>query len=140
MEGAFLIFAIIFWVLPIWVGHQIGKPKGRAGGVWGLLLGWIGVIIVALLPPTHLSPGVPGAGPPALMGGPMYRECPHCKESMRRDASICPHCHRESRPWQLYEGRWWVRGADSDTWHWLNEQTNEWVRAEEQGSASTAPA
>ena len=25
-----------------------------------------------------------------------YRECPYCKEQMRRDASVCPHCQRDS--------------------------------------------
>jgi predicted amidophosphoribosyltransferase len=27
------------------------------------------------------------------------RECPACKEKMRRDASICPHCRTPSQPW-----------------------------------------
>ena len=26
------------------------------------------------------------------------RECPACKERMRRDASICPHCRTPSTP------------------------------------------
>lgn len=26
-----------------------------------------------------------------------YRECPFCKEQMREDASVCPHCRRESK-------------------------------------------
>lgn len=30
---------------------MIGGPKGRYGWIWGLFLGWLGVIIVALLPP-----------------------------------------------------------------------------------------
>jgi hypothetical protein len=46
----FLIFATIFWILPIYVAHQIGVSKHRAGWAWGLILGWLGVIIVALLP------------------------------------------------------------------------------------------
>ena len=28
-----------------------------------------------------------------------YRECPFCKEDMRRDASVCPHCRNNSEPW-----------------------------------------
>ena len=39
----------IFWIAPIFVGHKLGAPKNRAGWAWGLLLGWIGVIIVACL-------------------------------------------------------------------------------------------
>jgi hypothetical protein len=44
-----LVFIGIFWIAPIFVGHKIGAPKNRAGWAWGLLLGWIGVIIVACL-------------------------------------------------------------------------------------------
>ena len=47
-----LVFAIVFWVLPVFVSHKIGAPKNRQGWIWGLLLGWIGVIIVACLPPV----------------------------------------------------------------------------------------
>jgi hypothetical protein len=46
---AFLIFVAIFWIAPIVVGHSIGVGKNRAGWAWGLLLGWIGVIVVACL-------------------------------------------------------------------------------------------
>jgi threonine/homoserine efflux transporter RhtA len=51
-----LIFAAIFWVAPIFVGHKLGAPKNRAGWAWGLLLGWIGVIIVACLSAKHPQP------------------------------------------------------------------------------------
>jgi hypothetical protein len=47
-----LVFAVFVWVLPIFVGHKIGAPKNRAGWAWGLLLGWLGVIIVACLGPV----------------------------------------------------------------------------------------
>jgi drug/metabolite transporter (DMT)-like permease len=39
-----------FWALAIYVAHQIGRPKHRAGFAWGLFLGWLGVLCVALLP------------------------------------------------------------------------------------------
>lgn len=74
-------FVVVLWVVPIFVGHAIGKHKDRAGFLYGLLLGWIGVIIVAVLPPVTNSV--------------THCECPHCKERMRRDASVCPHCQRE---------------------------------------------
>jgi hypothetical protein len=44
-----LLFIAAFWVAPIVVGHRIGTRKNRAGWAWGLLLGWVGVIIVACL-------------------------------------------------------------------------------------------
>jgi hypothetical protein len=44
-----LIFIALFWIAPIFVAHKLGAPKNRAGWAWGLLLGWIGVVIVACL-------------------------------------------------------------------------------------------
>lgn len=104
-----LIGAIILWVVPIFVAYAIGKPKHRAGAVYGIFLGWLGVLILALLPAS-----------PAMRTAPtgLYRECPHCKEDMRRDARVCPHCRNESEPWLLEDGRWW-RQIDG-RWHWLN--------------------
>jgi hypothetical protein len=48
------LFALIFWVAPIIVGHKIGEPKNRAGWAWGAILGWLGVIIVLCL--SDLNP------------------------------------------------------------------------------------
>jgi hypothetical protein len=48
-----LVFAAVLRALPIYVAHRIGAPKGRMGWLCGLLLGWIGVIIVAVLPPAR---------------------------------------------------------------------------------------
>lgn len=46
-----LLFVIVLWVLPIFIGHRLGKNRGRAtAGTWlGILLGWLGVIITACL-------------------------------------------------------------------------------------------
>jgi hypothetical protein len=52
MAGVFLVL----WLVAIMVGQVIGAPKHRAGWAWGLLLGWIGVIIVACL--SDASPEV----------------------------------------------------------------------------------
>jgi hypothetical protein len=45
------IAVVIFMIPPTIVGYKIGAKKNRAGWAWGLLLGWIGVIIVACLGP-----------------------------------------------------------------------------------------
>jgi hypothetical protein len=55
----------------------------------------------------------------------MYRECPHCKEPMRRDASICPHCRERSPAWTFRDGAWWFE-SDSG-WEVLDESQNQWV-------------
>jgi hypothetical protein len=51
-----LLFIAIFTILPIVVGQKIGARKNRAGWAWGLLLGWLGVLIVACL--SDRSPDV----------------------------------------------------------------------------------
>lgn len=45
--GPLFVIALI-WLAPIFVGQLIGRRKNRAGWAYGLFLGWLGVIIVAL--------------------------------------------------------------------------------------------
>ncbi len=52
----FQVLLVLAWVITAVIAAMlIGKRKGRrwTGFTLGLLLGWIGVIIVAVLPPTH---------------------------------------------------------------------------------------
>ena len=58
--GVVLILAAVIgiWIMPVIVGHRLMKGKGRSGGAGialGILLGWIGVLIVACLStdPAH---------------------------------------------------------------------------------------
>ena len=46
----FMWFVLLAWVAPIYVGNRIGVRKRRAGWAWGLLLSWLGVLILAVLP------------------------------------------------------------------------------------------
>jgi hypothetical protein len=46
-----LFLVTIVWLLPIYLAQQIGMSKGRPySWAWGFCLGWLGVIVVALLP------------------------------------------------------------------------------------------
>jgi uncharacterized membrane protein HdeD (DUF308 family) len=47
------VFTLVFWVLPVYIAVQQGKAKNRNGWAWGLLLGWLGVVALALLPPVE---------------------------------------------------------------------------------------
>jgi hypothetical protein len=49
--NAFWILLALFWGLPIFVAHHLGLSRGRTGWLWGLLLGWVGVFILALMRP-----------------------------------------------------------------------------------------
>jgi hypothetical protein len=44
----FVLFLAVF-MLPIYIGYKLGERKGRVGWAWGLLLGWLGVLILWLL-------------------------------------------------------------------------------------------
>jgi hypothetical protein len=79
-------------------------------------------------------PAPPGALPasPPVSASPTsapvaYRECPHCKESMRRDATVCPHCRRESDAWSFDRRVWWSQDASGQRL-WLRESTGAWER------------
>lgn len=45
-----LVLALLLWVLPMFIAYKQGVAKHRLGLAYGLCLGWIGVIILALLP------------------------------------------------------------------------------------------
>lgn len=117
----FVVGAIILWIVPIFVANSIGNSKRRAGAFYGIFLGWLGVLIVAVLSPlpektlaeqmaaverqrgtfkasvlekkrTEIQARMDAENATARR----YRECPFCKESMRADATVCPHCRHES--------------------------------------------
>jgi hypothetical protein len=109
----------IFVVVNMWEN----KGGGTFTGVMlGLLLGWIGVLIAAIATPS-------GGTPKALASkaAESSRECPHCKSMIRRDASVCPHCQRESAPWRLHNGRWWVKGSDGKDYYLKGREWVEWT-------------
>lgn len=49
------IAPLLFWAAAIFVAHKIGETKNRTGWLWGFLLGWIGVVILACLGPGGSS-------------------------------------------------------------------------------------
>lgn len=54
MAGVVIVFIgmMLFVVAPMYFADLITTKKGRGyGWLWGLLLGWIGVLVVALLSP-----------------------------------------------------------------------------------------
>jgi hypothetical protein len=54
MEADMFVYALLFWIAPVFVGALIGAGRGRtaAGFFLPLFFSWIGVIITALLPLT----------------------------------------------------------------------------------------
>ena len=42
------VFITLVWIVPIGIAQDIGKKRNRDNGwVFGLLLGWLGVLIIA---------------------------------------------------------------------------------------------
>lgn len=56
--NTFLLFALIVWLISIVLSTALGADKGRGaqGFVLGLLLSWIGLLIVWLLPVREKQP------------------------------------------------------------------------------------
>jgi hypothetical protein len=123
----------------IWVGVDASKREFGDKGLVGSTAGWVVgcVLLWIVVFPYYLfrrgrAPLKSAAAAPLGLpsAGAIYRECPHCKESMRRDAKICPHCRQPSTPWRFHEGRWWFRASGEDSWRWLDERSGTWVTHE----------
>ncbi len=76
MNGAILLI-LILWIAPIIVSGAIAVNKKRDPFLWGfisLFIGWVGTIIIAVLP--HSRP----------------KRCLQCGEYSAEDAQICRAC------------------------------------------------
>ena len=124
--------------------NNFGLMQDRQNGIIiGLVVGVVGVLVILF---SHLHDSTksaalesrsgvlqephagisPSAAESGVRGtGQLHRECPHCKEGMRCDAGVCPHCRRESTAWQFWEGRWWTARPDG-TQLWLDEGQQTW--------------
>lgn len=133
MEPGVLVASVALWLVSIFVAGRITAGKGRyasQGWFLGFLLSWIGVVICLLLSDRRSTEADVPLG--------THRECPHCKELMRRDATTCPHCRSTSRPWTLHEGHWWY-ATEGGKWYALDEQANEWREVETDSENAQEP-
>jgi hypothetical protein len=66
---------VLIWLCCAIVGALIGAAKGRAGAgaAWGLLLGPIGCLVIAVAPDARAK-------------------CPACKSALNPGASECHRC------------------------------------------------
>jgi len=90
MLGLLVIVLIgLFWVLPAVCANSIGLKKGKQNSwLWGLILGWLGVIVVVSSPtrqPLILPPRTPSLPEPT-------KSCPVCAESVKPAATVCRWC------------------------------------------------
>lgn len=53
---AAVVFAV--WGLPILICVSLGRTRDRTGWMWGLFLGWLGVLILAIMR-ARITPAAP---------------------------------------------------------------------------------
>ncbi len=98
-------------------GCQVAAP---GIGVFVMGLGAIALIVAGCV--LARRPSTPAPSRAAV------RECPFCREAMRRDASTCPHCRKESRPWVYRDGAWWMQATPDGVWLKHDEETGGWIK------------
>ena len=110
-------------------GGDLARALAHVG--WGLNLAMIASVSlgIASLVLVQVSATPEAAQQPVAPIGhpdvPARRECPFCKELMRRDASTCPHCRKESPAWTFNAGVWWLQRPDGQ-WLEHDEESGGW--------------
>lgn len=142
--AAALLVSLLFWIAFGVVGWKLGDSKGRPGlGLaLGLLLGIIGLVIVALLPSAkpHSTTDRWGtqAGwqpPPPVPQPAQWVQCPSCGQTISGAVGQCGYCHGAVRPSALLpppDGTvaGWL-GDPSGRYldrYWDGERWTEWTR------------
>jgi hypothetical protein len=130
-------------VLLIWVacgvaGWKIGDMKGRPalGAVLGVLLGLIGLLIIACIPSKHAAVATtPWTAPPVAPHVPDWVTCPTCGAPIVASVARCPHCSHDVMPTALLPPppgtpTGWFRDPSGryDDRYWDGERWTEWTR------------
>jgi hypothetical protein len=157
--GAVLVVGAVVWLACGFVGMTIGESKGRSGTgfVLGLLLGVIGLVVIALMSPTPEAQArhelaVSEAARTSHAAGAALRSCPWCAERIQPAAIVCRYCGRDVEPvaapvsndlprppFNTYAS--WVSdpsGRHAERW-WTGEEWTKWVRDKEGGTRSEDP-
>ncbi|MFA7287211.1 MAG: GlsB/YeaQ/YmgE family stress response membrane protein [Patescibacteria group bacterium] len=89
---------MIFWIVCAILAGAIGAMKNRTplGIILGVLLGFIGVLIILFVPKSGLAQtNTVGSNAPNPTDSTDTRKCPFCAEVVRIEAKICKHCRSD---------------------------------------------
>jgi hypothetical protein len=139
-----LAFLLGLYFLPSIVAKSRGVSSVGSVFIINLFLGWTFIGWVVALAMAFRSPPSASVAPQVTPASPSVdwstsRRCPHCKEAMKRDATVCPRCHRESKAWVSHDGRWWIQD-ESGSWQWLDEAANTWTLFAPAATPSALPS
>jgi hypothetical protein len=139
-----MIFLVLAWIACGFVGWKLGDSKGRPGlGLMlGVLLGLIGLLIVAVLPAAEHARSVSSSDPrsvwapsPPPAQPAQWVRCPTCGQTISGAVAICGYCQGAVEPSALVpppDGTpaGWLRdpsGRYVDR-YWDGERWTEWTR------------
>lgn len=139
-----LSWFFVLWFFSPLITAAIWGQKGGSSGIGCLmgLLGPFGILLAAVGTPSPIQRaevlaakglGGGGNGRPGVPKA-QARECPWCKSDIRADASVCPHCQRESEAWVFNDGAWW---AKTSTGEWRYLRGNQWITPEQPTNPET---
>lgn len=122
-----LVGGFFLYFIPTIIAFARKVPNKGSVAVINFFLGWsvIGWIVALAMSLASRGPAFAVGQPGQIQG--QSRECPFCRSNIRADASVCPHCQRESEPWILKDNVWWARDSNGD---WMYLSPNGWRKHE----------
>jgi hypothetical protein len=142
-----VIVLLLIWIACGVVGWKLGESKGRPalGLVLGILLGLLGLLIVALIPAANTrsdhelwqerQAGQSWHAPPPPPQAAQWVRCPSCGQTISGAVGVCGYCQAAVRPSALLPppdgtpAGWLVdpSGRYAER-HWDGERWTEWTR------------